>query len=107
MSCATSSPSTKVNYNSCDYASGLPVTLKFAERVGARHRRCHSASTSDLERSPYGNARQAAQGARARPPRVKVVEALSSPLVGEDNGGGSLQALSSIVRQSQLKGSPN
>ena len=25
---------TKVNYNSCDYASGLPVTLKFAERVG-------------------------------------------------------------------------
>ncbi len=25
---------TKVNYNSCDYASGLPVTLKFANRVG-------------------------------------------------------------------------
>jgi hypothetical protein len=25
---------TKVNYNSCDYASGLPVTLKFADRVG-------------------------------------------------------------------------
>ncbi len=25
---------TKVNYNSCDFASGLPVTLKFAERVG-------------------------------------------------------------------------
>jgi hypothetical protein len=25
---------TKLNYNSCDYASGLPVTLKFADRVG-------------------------------------------------------------------------
>jgi hypothetical protein len=25
---------TKVNYNSCDYSSGLPVTLKFADRVG-------------------------------------------------------------------------
>jgi hypothetical protein len=25
---------TKVNYNACDYASGLPVTLKFASRVG-------------------------------------------------------------------------
>jgi hypothetical protein len=25
---------TKVNYNSCDYASGLPVTRKFADRVG-------------------------------------------------------------------------
>ena len=25
---------TKVNYNSCDFASGLPVTLKFADRVG-------------------------------------------------------------------------
>lgn len=25
---------TKVNYNSCDFASGLPVTLKFANRVG-------------------------------------------------------------------------
>jgi len=25
---------TKVNYNSCDYASGLPVTLKFSDRVG-------------------------------------------------------------------------
>jgi len=25
---------TKVKYNSCDYVSGLPVTLKFAERVG-------------------------------------------------------------------------
>lgn len=25
---------TKVNYNCCDYASGLPVTLKFADRVG-------------------------------------------------------------------------
>jgi hypothetical protein len=25
---------TKVNYNGCDYSSGLPVTLKFAERVG-------------------------------------------------------------------------
>jgi hypothetical protein len=25
---------TKVNYNACDYASGLPVTLKFADRVG-------------------------------------------------------------------------
>jgi hypothetical protein len=25
---------TKVNYNACDFASGLPVTLKFADRVG-------------------------------------------------------------------------
>jgi len=25
---------TKVNYNSCDFASSLPVTLKFADRVG-------------------------------------------------------------------------
>src|SRR6266849_5940116 len=25
---------TKLNYNSCDYSSGLPVTLKFADRVG-------------------------------------------------------------------------
>jgi hypothetical protein len=25
---------TKVNYNACDYSSGLPVTLKFANRVG-------------------------------------------------------------------------
>lgn len=25
---------TKLNYNSCDFASGLPVTLKFADRVG-------------------------------------------------------------------------
>ena len=25
---------TKLNYNACDYASGLPVTLKFADRVG-------------------------------------------------------------------------
>jgi hypothetical protein len=25
---------TKVNYNSCDFARGLPVTLKFANRVG-------------------------------------------------------------------------
>ena len=25
---------TKVNYNSCDFASRLPVTLKFADRVG-------------------------------------------------------------------------
>lgn len=25
---------TKVNFNSCDFASGLPVTLKFADRVG-------------------------------------------------------------------------
>ena len=25
---------TKVNYNACDYASGLPVTLKFANLVG-------------------------------------------------------------------------
>jgi hypothetical protein len=25
---------TKVNYNACDFASGLPVTLKFANRVG-------------------------------------------------------------------------
>jgi hypothetical protein len=25
---------TKVNYNACDYASGLPVTLKFADKVG-------------------------------------------------------------------------
>jgi hypothetical protein len=25
---------TKVNYNSCEYSSGLPVTLKFADRVG-------------------------------------------------------------------------
>lgn len=25
---------TKVNYNACDYASGLPVTLKFADLVG-------------------------------------------------------------------------
>lgn len=25
---------TKVNYNACDYASGLPVTLKFADHVG-------------------------------------------------------------------------
>jgi hypothetical protein len=25
---------TKVNYNACEYASGLPVTLKFADRVG-------------------------------------------------------------------------
>jgi hypothetical protein len=25
---------TKINYNACDYASGLPVTLKFADRVG-------------------------------------------------------------------------
>jgi hypothetical protein len=27
-------PLTKINYNACDYASGLPVTLKFADRVG-------------------------------------------------------------------------
>jgi hypothetical protein len=25
---------TKVNYNACDFASGLPVTLKFADRIG-------------------------------------------------------------------------
>lgn len=25
---------TEVNYNACDYVSGLPVTLKFADRVG-------------------------------------------------------------------------
>ena len=25
---------TKVNYNSCDFAGGLPVTLKFADKVG-------------------------------------------------------------------------
>jgi hypothetical protein len=25
---------TKINYNACDYAGGLPVTLKFADRVG-------------------------------------------------------------------------
>ena len=25
---------TKVNYNACDFASALPVTLKFADRVG-------------------------------------------------------------------------
>ena len=25
---------TKLNYNACDFASGLPVTLKFADRVG-------------------------------------------------------------------------
>jgi hypothetical protein len=25
---------TKINYNACDHASGLPVTLKFADRVG-------------------------------------------------------------------------
>jgi hypothetical protein len=25
---------TKINYNGCDYSSGLPVTLKFADRVG-------------------------------------------------------------------------
>lgn len=25
---------TKINYNACDYSSGLPVTLKFADRVG-------------------------------------------------------------------------
>jgi hypothetical protein len=25
---------TKVNYNACDFATGLPVTLKFADRVG-------------------------------------------------------------------------
>jgi hypothetical protein len=25
---------TKVNYNACDYASGLPVTLRFADQVG-------------------------------------------------------------------------
>jgi len=25
---------TKVNYNACDFSSGLPVTLKFADRVG-------------------------------------------------------------------------
>lgn len=25
---------TKVNYNACDFASGLPVTLKFANRIG-------------------------------------------------------------------------
>lgn len=25
---------TKVNYNACDFASGVPVTLKFADRVG-------------------------------------------------------------------------
>jgi hypothetical protein len=25
---------TKVNYNSCDFATGLPVTLKFADQVG-------------------------------------------------------------------------
>lgn len=25
---------TKINYNACDFASGIPVTLKFADRVG-------------------------------------------------------------------------
>jgi hypothetical protein len=25
---------TKLNYNSCDYSSGMPLTLKFADRVG-------------------------------------------------------------------------
>jgi hypothetical protein len=25
---------TKLNYNACDYSSGMPVTLKFADRVG-------------------------------------------------------------------------
>ena len=25
---------TKVNYNACDFASGLPVTLRFADQVG-------------------------------------------------------------------------
>jgi hypothetical protein len=25
---------TKINYNACDFASGQPVTLKFADRVG-------------------------------------------------------------------------
>ena len=25
---------TEVNYNACDYVSGLPVTLKFADRAG-------------------------------------------------------------------------
>lgn len=25
---------TKINYNACDFASGLPVTLKFADKVG-------------------------------------------------------------------------
>jgi hypothetical protein len=25
---------TKINYNGCDFASGQPVTLKFADRVG-------------------------------------------------------------------------
>ena len=25
---------TKVNCNSCDFSNGLPVTLKFADRVG-------------------------------------------------------------------------
>ena len=25
---------TEVNHNACDYVSGLPVTLKFADRVG-------------------------------------------------------------------------
>lgn len=25
---------TKINYNACDYSSGMPVTLKFADRVG-------------------------------------------------------------------------
>jgi hypothetical protein len=25
---------TKVNYNACEFASGMPVTLKFADRIG-------------------------------------------------------------------------
>jgi hypothetical protein len=25
---------TKINYNACDYSSGLPVTLKFANQIG-------------------------------------------------------------------------
>ncbi len=25
---------TKVDYNACDFSSGLPVTVKFADRIG-------------------------------------------------------------------------
>ena len=51
---------TKINYNACDYASGLPVTLKFADRVGGLE-----ADAADITRQPIRIFRHDLDGIRA------------------------------------------
>ena len=40
---------TKINYNACNYSDGLPVTVRFADRVGDI---LTTGSSQDAERQP-------------------------------------------------------